>query len=70
MEALNKAIDGAAAFKDMLNKIQRGDTERLSAVMRSTASPEVLEWNKEVDRKRAEKKALKAQHTKALDGLR
>ncbi len=71
MEMLNRATEDAAAFQDLLRKVQQSDTERMQAVARITAaSPEVLAWNAEVDRKRVEKKARKAQHTKALDGLR
>lgn len=68
MEMLNRAIGDADAFTKMLQKVQRSDTERMQAVR--ALDPEVQEWNAEVDRKRAEKKARKAQHVKALDGLR
>ena len=68
MEMLNRAIGDADAFTKMLQKVQRIDTERMQAV-RAT-DPEVAAWNAEVERKRAERKARKTQHTKALDGLR
>ena len=68
MRMFNQAIEDAAAFKDLLTKIQRSDTERMQAVC--VIDPEREAWNKEVERKRAQKKARKAQHTKALDGLR
>lgn len=68
MEMLNRAIGDADAFTKMMSKATgQRDAER-SAVIH--ASQEVLEWNAEVERKRAEKKARKAQHTKALNGLR
>ena len=68
MEMLNRAIGDADAFTKILQKVQRSDTERMQAVR--AIDPEVAVWNAEVERKRAEKKARKAQHTKALDGLR
>ena len=68
MEMLNRAIGDADAFTKMLQKVQRSDTERMQAMR--AIDPEIVAWNAEVDRKRAEKKARKAQHTKALDGLR
>ena len=69
MEMLNRAIGDADAFTKMLEKVQRTDTERAQMVQRML-SPEVANWNAEVERKRAEKKARKAQHTKALEGMR
>lgn len=68
MEMLNRATEDAAAFKDLLRKVQQSDTERIRAV--TPATPEVLAWNAEVERKLAEKKARKAQLTKALESLR
>lgn len=68
MEMLNRAIDDADAFTKMLQKVQRSDTERIQELR--ALDPEVAAWNAEVERKRAEKKARKAQHTKALEGLR
>ena len=68
MEMLNRAIGDADAFTKMLQKMQRSDTERMQAVR--ALDPEVEAWNADVERKRAEKKARKAQHTKALDVLR
>ena len=69
MEMLNRAIGDADAFTKMLQKVQRSDTERMKAVQRML-DPEVAAWNAEVERKRAEKKARKAQHTKALESVR
>jgi transketolase len=66
---LNRAIGDADAFSKMLQKVQRTDTERAQQVQRMLA-PEVANWNAEVERKRAEKKARKAQHTKAINDLR
>lgn len=68
MEMLNRAIGDADAFTKMLQKVQRNDTERIQEVR--ALDPEAAAWNAEVERKRAEKKARKAQHTKALNGLR
>jgi len=68
MEMLNRAIGDADAFTKMLQKVQRSETERIQEVR--ALDPEVAAWNAEVERKRAEKKARKAQHTKALNGLR
>jgi len=68
MEMLNRAIGDADAFTKMLQKVQRSDTERIQELR--ALDPEVAAWNAEVERKRAEKKARKAQHTKALNGLR
>lgn len=53
MEMLNRATEDAAAFKDLLRKVQQTDP----AV--TLASPEVRVWNEEIERKRAEKKARK-----------
>ena len=63
MEMLNRAIGDADAFTKMLQKVQSSDTDRAQAVQ-SVLDPEVVAWNAEVDRKRAEKKARKAQRTK------
>jgi hypothetical protein len=49
MEMLNRAIDGAALFKDMMQKVEAGATPA------ADVSPEVAAWNAEVDRKKAEK---------------
>ncbi|MDT7836495.1 hypothetical protein [Aquabacterium sp. OR-4] len=49
MEMMNRAIDGAALFKDMMQKVEAG------AVPAAPADPEVAAWNAEVDRARAEK---------------
>ncbi len=61
MEMLNRAIDGAALFKDMMHKVEAG------AAPTAPADPEVAAWNAEVDRKKADKMArrLKA-HDDAL----
>lgn len=50
---LNRAIDGAALFKDMMNKVERAATPTVPT------DPAVAAWNAEVERKRAEKKARK-----------
>ena len=68
MEMLNRAIGDVDAFTKMLQKVQRSDTERMQAAR--ALDPGVEAWNADVERKRAEKKARKTQHTKALDGLR
>lgn len=68
MRAMSEAIEGVAAFSDMMKKIAHAD-ERVYAA-KAAQDQEIAAWNAEVDRKRAEKKARKAQHTKALDGLR
>ena len=49
MEMLNRAVDGAALFKDMMQKVEAG------AVPAQPVSPEVAAWNAEVDRARAER---------------
>lgn len=51
MEMLNRAVDGAALFKDMMQKVEAG------AATAAPADPEVAAWNAEVDRKKAEKLA-------------
>ena len=53
MEMLNRAIDGAALFKDMLQKVEAGTAPA------APVDPEVAAWNAEVDRKKAEKMARK-----------
>ena len=59
MEMFNRAVEGAAAFKELLRKVQvSGEDER--AAVQSLASSEVVAWNAEVERKRAEKKARQA----------
>jgi hypothetical protein len=61
MEMLNRAIDGAALFKDMMHKVEAG------AAPAVPADPEVAAWNAEVDRKKAEKMARKMKaHDDAL----
>ena len=47
MEMLNRAVDGAALFKDMMQKVEAG------AAPAAPADPEVAAWNAEVDRARA-----------------
>ncbi len=73
MEMLNRAIDGAALFKDMMQKVEAG------AAPAAPVDPEVAAWNAEVDRKKAEKlarrmkahdDALRADLEKARNGLR
>lgn len=54
MEMLNRATEDAAAFRGMLDKVTRVPVQPVSR-----ASPEVIAWNAEVDRKRAAKKAGK-----------
>ena len=51
MEMLNRAIDGAALFKDMMQKVEAGTAPA------APVDPEVAAWNAEVDRKKAEKLA-------------
>lgn len=68
MEMLNRAIGDADAFTKMLEKVSRTNGQVVTRGV--PVSREVEAWNAEVERKRAEKKARKAQHTKALDGLR
>ncbi len=60
MEMLNRAVDGAALFKDMMQKVEAG------AVPAQPVNPEVAAWNAEVDRKKAEKVARRM---KAHDDL-
>ena len=73
MEMLNRAIDGAALFKDMMQKVEAGTAPA------APVDPKVAAWNAEVDRKKAEKLArrmkaqddvLRAELGKARDGLR
>ena len=61
MEMLNRAVDGAALFKDMMQKVEAG------AAPAAQADHEVAAWNAEVDRARAEKleRRMKA-HDNAL----
>lgn len=49
MEMLNRAIDGAALFKDMMQKVEAGTAPA------APVDPEVAAWNAEVSRKKAEK---------------
>ncbi len=49
MEMLNRAIDGAAMFKDMMRKAEGGTAPA------APADPEVAAWNAEVDRAKAAK---------------
>lgn len=49
MEMLNRAIDGAALFKDMMQKVEEGTAPA------APVDPEVAAWNAEVSRKKAEK---------------
>lgn len=61
MEMLNRAVDGAALFKDMMQKVEAG------AAPAALVEPEVAAWNAEVDRKRAEKLARRMKaHDDAL----
>jgi putative NADPH-quinone reductase len=59
MEMLNRATEDAAAFKDLLTKIQRSPAERIRAAC--STDPEILAWNAEVDRKKAEKALRKVE---------
>ena len=60
MEMLNRAVDGAALFKDMMQKVEAGAPA-------APVSPEVAAWNAEVDRKNAEKLARRMKaHDDAL----
>lgn len=58
MEMLNRAVDGAALFKDMMRKVEDG------AAPAARTDPEVAAWNAEVDRARAERMERKM---KAVD---
>ena len=60
MEMLNRAVDGAALFKDMMQKVEAG------AAPAQPVSPEVAAWNAEVDRKKADRLARRM---KAHDDL-
>ena len=61
MEMLNRAIDGAALFKDMLQKVEAG------AAPTTPVDPEVAAWNAEVERKKSEKLARRMKaHDDAL----
>lgn len=50
MEMLNRAVDGAALFKDIMHKVEAGAAP-------AHVAPEVAAWNAEVDRKKADKLA-------------
>ncbi len=61
MEMINRAIDDADRFKDMMRKVSSPEAQRVQAITQQTR--EVQEWNAEVERKRYEKhmrKLLKA----------
>ena len=60
MEMLNRAVDGAALFKDMMRKVE----DRAAPAVRT--DPEVAAWNAEVDRARTERmeRRLKAHDDK------
>lgn len=61
MEMLNRAIDGAALYKDMMSKVEAG------AAPAVPVDAEVAAWNADVDRKKAEKLARKMKaHDDAL----
>ena len=61
MEMMNRAIDGAALFKDMMQKVEAGVTPG------APVDPEVAAWNAEVDRKKVEKLARRMKaHDDAL----
>ncbi len=61
MEMLNRAIDGAALFKDMMHKVEAG------AAPAAPTDPAVAAWNVEVNRKKAEKMARRMKaHDDAL----
>lgn len=55
MQMLNKAVEDADAFMKMMGRLERP----APPTQRVAASREVADWNAEVDRKRAEKKARK-----------
>ena len=63
MEMLNRAIEDAADFKDIMWRMQNTELPMTSA------SQEMQVWNTEVERKRAEKSARRHQ-TEAIDGRR
>ena len=73
MEMLNRAIDGAALFKDLMHKVAA------TAAPATPVDPAVAAWNAEVDRKKAETlarkmnahyAALRTELAKATNGLR
>ena len=61
MEMMNRAIEGAALFKDMMQKVEAGTAPA------APVDPEVAAWNAEVDRKKVEKSARRMKaHADAL----
>ena len=60
MEMLNRAIEGAAMFKDMMHKVKQN-----AATSDAAVSQEIAEWNAEVDRKKAERKIRNYQRQQA-----
>ena len=61
MEMMNRAIEGAALFKDMMQKVEAGTAPA------APVDPEVAAWNAEVDRKKVEKSARRMKaHDDAL----
>ena len=68
LEACGIDLRAHLAPHALVLSLQNGvdNAERLQA----SVNAEVQAWNAEVDRRRAEKKARKAQHTKALHALR
>lgn len=61
MRELNRAIDGAAAFRDMLDKIERKAQHVEPA---RQVDPEVRAWNEAVERKRAERASRRMEKAK------
>lgn len=68
MEMLNRAVDGAALFKDMIHKVESGAAPAQPVSPEVTAwNAEVTAWNAEVDRKKADKLARRMKaHDDAL----
>ena len=57
MEAINRAIEDADAFRKIMTKVQRTPIESPTP---PALRAEIKAWNLEVERKRAERKARRA----------
>jgi len=55
METINRAIDDAATFKDMMGKLQ-APPPRPANLEDSAQKAAIAAWNTEVDRKKAERR--------------
>jgi hypothetical protein len=58
METLNRAIEGADTFRKMMTKVQ--SSTPLESPTPLALLAEIEAWNREVERKRAERKARRA----------